>query len=86
MEKNTNEIDKSFRGEFAPHIVKKFYSQIKRKGYVVFAPNKENNTLFLRKFHKKYNNLNSMNEIKTNEHSEMNSGRRYLPQINKKIN
>ena len=41
--------------EFMPEIIKNFYNDKKMKGYVSLIPNKESNTLFLRKYHKKYN-------------------------------
>ena len=41
--------------ELIPDIIKNFYKEKKMKGYVSLIPKKEFNTLFLRKFHKKYN-------------------------------
>jgi hypothetical protein len=41
--------------ELMPEIIKNFYEDKKMKGYASIIPNKESNTLFLRKFHKKYN-------------------------------
>ena len=38
-----------------PQIVKNFYDNKKIKGYIPFIANKESNTVFLRKYHKKYN-------------------------------
>ena len=38
-----------------PDIVKNYYSQIKQKGYIPLIVNKRSNTIFLRKYHKKYN-------------------------------
>ena len=35
--------------------VKRYYSQIKQKGYIPLIVNKRFNTIFLRKYHKKYN-------------------------------
>ena len=46
-----------------PQIVRNYYNDKKMKGYVSLIPNKESNTLFLRKFHKKYN-LNGQNTSK----------------------
>ena len=54
-----------------PKIVKNFYDNKKSKGYIPFIANKESNTLFLRKYHQKYNknilntesNLNSLPKI-----------------------
>ena len=40
--------------DILPKMVKNFYNDKKIKGYVPFIANKESNTLFLRKFHKKY--------------------------------
>ena len=58
---NTNEFmnGKYFNHkEFMPEIVKNFYDDKKMKGYASLIPHKESNTLFLRKYHKKYNNKN----------------------------
>ena len=38
-----------------PQIVKNFYDNKKIKGYIPFIANKESNTVFLRKYHNKYN-------------------------------
>ena len=38
-----------------PEIVKNYYSKIKQKGYIPLIVNKRSNTIFLRKYHKKYN-------------------------------
>ena len=40
--------------DILPKMVKNFYNDKKVRGYVPFIGNKESNTLFLRKFHKKY--------------------------------
>ena len=37
------------------NIVKNFYSEMKKKGCIPLIVNKRSNTLFLRKYHKKYN-------------------------------
>ena len=54
--------------ELMPEIIKKFYKDKKEKGYASFIPNKEFNTLFLKRYHKKYNkneeNNNSNNSNK----------------------
>ena len=54
--------------ELIPEIIKQFYKDKKKKGYVSLIPNKEFNTLFLRRYHKKYNkneeNSNSNNSNK----------------------
>ena len=47
--------------EILPKMVKNFYNDKKIRGYVPFIGNKESNTVFLRKFHKKY----QKNYIKT---------------------
>ena len=44
-----------------PEIIKDYYLQIKKRGYVPFIANKESNTLFLRKYHKKYNDTGNEN-------------------------
>ena len=40
--------------DILPKMVKNFYNDKKIRGYVPFIGNKESNTVFLRKFHKKY--------------------------------
>ena len=59
---NSNDIQdwKNNHKVLIPEIIRNFYNDIKMKGYVSLMPNKESNTLFLRKFHKKYN-LNGQN-------------------------
>ena len=47
--------------DILPKMVKNFYNDKKIRGYVPFIGNKESNTVFLRKFHKKY----QKNYIKT---------------------
>ena len=37
-----------------PEIVKDYYSKIKKKGYIPLIANKESNTIFLRKYRRKY--------------------------------
>ena len=44
---------------FAPMMVKEYYDNIKKKGCIPFIGNKKSNTIFLRKFRKKYNETNS---------------------------
>ena len=46
-----------------PQIIRNYYNDKKMKGYASLIPNKESNTLFLRKFHKKYH-LNEQNTSK----------------------
>ena len=65
-----------------PQLVKNFYDNKKIKGYIPFIGNKESNTLFLRKYHKKYK--------KNILHTEGNERRlpkiyKYMP-LNKSIN
>ena len=50
-----------------PKIVKNFYDNKKSKGYIPFIANKESNTLFLRKYHQKYNKniLNTESNLKS---------------------
>ena len=57
-----------------PTMVKNFYENKKVKGYIPFIANKESNTLFLRKYHKKYNE----NKLHTEGNDE-----KILPIINK---
>ena len=49
-----------------PQIVKNFYDNKKIKGYIPFIANKESNTVFLRKYHNKYNKkiLNTEGNLK----------------------
>ena len=49
-----------------PKIVKNFYDNKKIKGYIPFIANKESNTVFLRKYHNKYNKkiLNTEGNLK----------------------
>ena len=49
-----------------PKIVKNFYDNKKIKGYIPYIANKESNTVFLRKYHNKYNNkiLNTEGNLK----------------------
>ena len=51
--------------ELIPDIIKNYYNDKKIKGYASLIPNKESNTLFLRKYHKKYNR--SEQNLKTPE-------------------
>ena len=61
-----------------PRIVKNFYDDKKNKGYIPFIANKKSNTLFLKKYKKKYDN-NGINE--NTLHTEVK--RKYLPKIYK---
>ncbi len=61
-----------------PKIVKNFYENKKNKGYISFITNKQSNTIFLKKYGKKYDS----NELyKNNVHTEENG--KYLPKIYK---
>ena len=50
--------------ELIHEIIKNYYNDKKIKGYASLIPNKESNTLFLRRFHKKYNQIDKSNNIK----------------------
>jgi hypothetical protein len=50
-----DKIIEKTKGAIVPKIVKNFYENQKNKGYIPFIANKESNTIFLRKYHKKYN-------------------------------
>jgi hypothetical protein len=50
-----------------PEIIKQFYKDKKKKGYVSFIPNKEFNTLFLKRYHKKYNKNEENNTNNSNK-------------------
>jgi hypothetical protein len=56
---NLNNINASLNrnqlNEKIPQIVKNYYFQIKQKGCIPLIANKKSNTIFLRKYHKKYN-------------------------------
>ena len=49
-----NKIKNSSRKEDGKDLIKEYYNDIKKKGYLSFIPNKGANTIFMRKFHKKY--------------------------------
>ena len=51
---NTNSITNQLNDKI-PQIVKNYYLQKKKKGYTPLIVNKKSNTIFLRKYHKKYN-------------------------------
>ena len=48
------EFKKINKREVGKEIIKDYYKDIKMKGYASFIPNKEMNTVFMRKFNKKY--------------------------------
>ena len=56
---NSNNINTSLNinhlSEKIPQIVKNYYLQKKQKGCIPLIVNKKSNTIFLRKYHKKYN-------------------------------
>ena len=70
--KNTNDLENKKNNnamsqkELMPEIIRNFYNDKKMKGYVSIIPNKEYNTLFLRKYHKKYNQ-SEQNNSKNNK-------------------
>ena len=49
-----NKTRNSVRREDGKDLIKEYYNDIKKKGYLSFIPNKGANTIFMRKFHKKY--------------------------------
>jgi hypothetical protein len=49
-----NKIKNSVRREDGKDVIKEYYNDIKKKGYLSLIPNKGVNTIFMRKFHKKY--------------------------------
>ena len=49
-----NKFKNSFRREDVKDSIKEYYNDIKKKGCLSFIPNKVVNTIFMRKFHKKY--------------------------------
>ena len=72
-----NYFNKTKTNEKIPEIVKNYYSQRKKRGYIPLIPNKESNTIFLRKFHKKYNDSEKDHQNKT-----LNKNDNILPKIN----
>ena len=59
LRKNLNSnniiISSNILNEKIPQIVKNYYNQKKQKGCIPLIVNKKSNTIFLRKYHKKYN-------------------------------
>ena len=49
-----NSIRKILKREDGKDMIKEYYNDIKKNGYLSFIPNKEVNTIFMRKFNKKY--------------------------------
>jgi len=50
----SNKIKNSGRREDGKDVIKEYYNDLKKNGYLSFIPNKGVNTIFMRKFHKKY--------------------------------
>ena len=59
---NVNSFNRSVKPEKIPEIVKEYYSKIKKGGYIPLIPKKESNTIFLRKYHKKYKDVEEQNK------------------------
>ena len=76
---NQNNYNKNKVNCKIPEIVKEYYSQIRKKGCIPLITNKESNTLFLRKYHKKYKDIG---EERVNKSS--NKIGKLLPKINEK--
>ena len=78
---NSIVIDKKIektKKSIIPQMVKNFYDDKKNKGYIPFIANKNSNTLFLKKYKKKYDKKESNKNI---FHTEGNG--KYLPKISK---
>ena len=58
-----------------PEIVKDYYSQIKKRGYIPLIGNKESNTIFLRKYRRKYN------DAEESQTKNLNKNEKILPKI-----
>jgi hypothetical protein len=76
---NQNNFNKNKANNRIPEIVKEYYSQIRKKGCIPLITNKESNTIFLRKFHKKYKDIR---EERVNK--SPNKIGKILPKINEK--
>jgi hypothetical protein len=60
---NSNEINNKNNNNNKikiPEMVKNFYNNQKKNGYVSLIPNKISNTIFLKKYYKKYNQMISI--------------------------
>ena len=80
-EKNKEDIKK----RVSPDVIKSFYNKLKKRGYSSFIPNKQNNTIFTRKYRRKYGSENS--SINTYKYDiESNKYPSALPIINEKYN
>ena len=71
-----NIFNKKKPTEKIPEIVKDYYSKIKKRGYIPLITNKESNTIFLRKYHKKYNDVENEHQNKS-----LNKNENFLPKI-----
>lgn len=84
--RNINLMNKEeIKKRISPDVIKNFYNEIKKRGYSSFIHNKENNTIFTRKYRRKYGTNNSQvitpqNKIDSNRNSTI------LPIINEKNN
>ena len=76
---NQNNFNKNKVNCRIPEIVKEYYSQIRKKGCIPLITNKESNTIFLRKYHKKYKDIG---EERVNK--SLNKIGKLLPKINEK--
>jgi len=76
---NQNNFNKNKVNNRIPEIVKEYYSQIRKRGCIPLITNKESNTIFLRKYHKKYKDIG---EERVNKSS--NKVGKILPKINEK--
>ena len=74
--------NKNKKKEIIQEIVKGFYQQIRNQGCVRFISKKENNTIFMRKFHKKYNKVDEEKKNKKNLNRIFNY--KSLPKIKEK--
>lgn len=76
---NQNNFNKNKVNCRIPEIVKEYYSQIRKRGCIPLITNKESNTIFLRKYHKKYKDIG---EERVNK--SLNKIGKLLPKINEK--
>ena len=60
-----------------PEIIKDYYSQIRKGGCIPLITNKGNNTLFLRKYHKKYKDVEDERQNRSSSKND-----KILPKIN----
>ena len=64
-------------------VIKNFYEEIKKRGYSSFIHNKESNTIFNRKYKRKYGTNSSQKILTPQNENKKNS--LFLPIIKKKI-